>query len=62
MTNTADQSADDDDDDTDFWLAIPGFCESLIEAEADYAAGRTSSEQDIRAHFGLAARDADRPK
>jgi hypothetical protein len=43
MTNTADQSADDDDYDTDFWLAIPGFCESLIEAEADYAAGRTFS-------------------
>jgi hypothetical protein len=43
MTNAADQSADDDDDDTDFWLAIPGFRESLIEAEADYAAGRTFS-------------------
>lgn len=43
MTNTADQSADDDDD-TDFWLAIPGFRESLIEAGADYAAGRTFRE------------------
>jgi hypothetical protein len=62
MTTTADQSADDDDDDTDFWLAIPNFRESLIEAEADYAAGRTFSEQEIRAHFGLPARDADRPK
>src|SRR6478672_8355465 len=31
----------DPDDDTDFWLTIPGFGNSLIEAEADYATGRT---------------------
>jgi hypothetical protein len=54
----ADQPADDEDDDTDFWLAIPGFRESLIEAEADYAAGRTFGEEEIRARFGLAPRDA----
>lgn len=40
-------------DDTDFWLAIPGFRESLVEAEADYAAGRTFGEEEIRARFGL---------
>jgi hypothetical protein len=26
---------------SDFWLATPGFPESLIEEEADYAAGGT---------------------
>ncbi len=35
----------DDEDDTDFWLATPGFRESLIEAEADIAAGRTYSAE-----------------
>ena len=34
MTDTADESANGDDD-TDFWLAVPGFRESLLEAEAD---------------------------
>ena len=47
------QSADDEDD-TDFWLATPGFRESLIEAEADIAAGRTYSAEEVRARFGLA--------
>jgi hypothetical protein len=51
------QSADDEDD-TDFWLATPGFRESLIEAEADIAAGRTYSAEEVRASFGLAAREA----
>ncbi|WP_151834886.1 hypothetical protein [Mycobacterium avium] len=37
----ADRSADDDGDDTDFWLALPGFRDSLIAAEADHGAGRT---------------------
>jgi hypothetical protein len=53
----ADQTADDEDD-TDFWLAIPGFRESLIEAAADYAAGRTFSGDEIRARFKLPPRDA----
>jgi hypothetical protein len=51
------QSADDEDD-TDFWLATPGFRESLIEAEADIAAGRTYSAEEVRARFGLAPREA----
>ncbi len=42
-----------DEDDTDFWLATPGFRESLIEAEADIAAGRTYSAEEVRARFGL---------
>jgi hypothetical protein len=50
------QSADDEDD-TDFWLATPGFRESLIEAEADIAAGRTYSAEEVRARFGLAPRE-----
>ena len=49
VTDTADRPADDD---TDFWLSVPGFRESLIEAEADYAAGRTFSEEEIRTKFG----------
>jgi hypothetical protein len=57
VTDKADQLANDDpDDDTDFWLSIPGFRESLIEAEADYAAGRTVGEEEIRARFGLPPR------
>ncbi|MEE3751887.1 hypothetical protein [Mycobacterium intracellulare] len=59
MTGKVDQWADDDGDDTDFWLALPGFRESLIEAEADYGAGRTFSEEHIRARYGLPQRDAD---
>jgi len=51
VTGTADESTNGDD--TDFWLAIPGFRESLVEAEADYAAGRTFGEEEIRARFGL---------
>jgi PHD/YefM family antitoxin component YafN of YafNO toxin-antitoxin module len=59
VTDKADRSADDDDE-TDFWLSVPGIRESLIEAEADYAAGRTFSEDEIRAQFGLPPREADR--
>ncbi|WP_232065605.1 MULTISPECIES: hypothetical protein [Mycobacterium] len=56
VTGNADQWADDD---TDFRLALPGVRESLIEAEADYRAGRTFSEGHIRAHYGLLPRHAD---
>ncbi|WP_204158457.1 hypothetical protein [Mycolicibacterium mucogenicum] len=58
MTDRADESANGDDDETDFWLAVPGFRESLIEAEADVAAGRTFGEEEIRARSGLPPRDA----
>ena len=58
MTDRADDSANGDD--TDFWLAIPGFRESLIEAEVDYATGRTFGEEEIRARFGLSLGDAGR--
>jgi prevent-host-death family protein len=34
-----------------FWLSRPGIRESLGEAEADVAAGRTYSEDEIRAEF-----------
>jgi len=51
----------DPDDDTDFWLTIPGFGNSLIEAEADYATGRTSGEEEIRTRFGLPPRGRSRP-
>jgi hypothetical protein len=61
VTDRADESANGDDDDTDFWLTIPGFRESLVEAEADYAAGRTFGEEEIRARYGLPPGDARRP-
>jgi len=51
----------DPDDDTDFWLTIPGLRESLIDAEADYATGRTSGEEEIRTRFGLPPRGRSRP-
>jgi PHD/YefM family antitoxin component YafN of YafNO toxin-antitoxin module len=56
MTDAADFAAADDGDETDYWLSIPGFRESLAEADADYAAGRTYGEQEIRARFGLPPR------
>jgi PHD/YefM family antitoxin component YafN of YafNO toxin-antitoxin module len=59
VTDKADRSAYDDDE-TDFWLSVPGIRESLIEAEADYAAGRTFNEEEIRTQFGLPPREADR--
>ena len=62
MIDKATQSDDNDDDDTNFWLATPGFGESLIEAEVDYAAGRTFSGDEIRDHFGLPPREATRTK
>jgi hypothetical protein len=58
VTDKADWSAYDDDE-TDFWLSVPGIRESLIEAEADYAAGRTFNEEEIRTQFGLPPREAD---
>ena len=39
-----------------FWLSQPGIRESLAEADADVAAGRTYSEDEIRAEFGVAKR------
>jgi hypothetical protein len=56
VTDNADRPADDD---TDFWLSVPGFRESLIEAEADYVAGRTFSGEEVRTRFGLPLREAD---
>jgi hypothetical protein len=54
MTDSADISAaDDEGDETASWLSLPGLRESLAEADADYAAGRTFGEQEIRARYGL---------
>lgn len=52
VTHEADQAAEEDDE-TNFWLAMPGFRESLIEIEADIAAGRTFSAEEVCARFGL---------
>lgn len=59
VSGKANQSADDDGDDTDFWLLLPNFRDSLIAAEPDHGAGRTFSEEEIRAHVGLPQPDAD---
>jgi antitoxin YefM len=40
-----------------YWLSQPGIRESIAEAEADVAAGRTYSEDEIRAELGLPTRD-----
>jgi PHD/YefM family antitoxin component YafN of YafNO toxin-antitoxin module len=54
MTDPADiAAADDDADETALWLSLPGLRESLAEADADYRAGRTFGEQEIRARYGL---------
>ncbi len=39
-----------------FWLSQPGIHESLAEAEADVAAGRTFTEAQVRKALGLAGR------
>lgn len=57
MTDSADDSIIGGEDDTDFWLAIPGFRESFLEAEADIAAGRTFGEEEIPTRFGLPPQD-----
>lgn len=36
-----------------FWLSQPGIHESIAEAEADAAAGRTYDETQVRASLGL---------
>lgn len=59
VTDPVQSSAADDEDETAFWLSVPRFRESLIEADADYAAGRTYGEDEIRARYGLPPRNAD---
>jgi hypothetical protein len=39
--------ADEHDDDTDFRQSVPGLRESLIEADAEHAVGRTISEDKV---------------
>lgn len=39
-----------------FWLSQPGIREALAEADADVAEGRTYSEDEIRADFGVPKR------
>ena len=40
-----------------YWLSQPGIKESIAEADADVAAGRTNGEDEIRAEFGVPRRD-----
>jgi antitoxin YefM len=39
-----------------FWLSQPGIHESIAEARSDIEAGRTYSEEQIRAEFGVPKR------
>ncbi|MHB1172760.1 MAG: type II toxin-antitoxin system Phd/YefM family antitoxin [Lacisediminihabitans sp.] len=39
-----------------FWLSQPGICESVNEARADVAEGRTYREEQIRQEFGVPKR------
>ena len=39
-----------------FWLSQPGIRESVADAEADVAAGRSYGEDDIRAELGVPKR------
>ena len=40
-----------------FWLSQPGIRDTITEAEADIAAGRTHGEHEIRAEFDVPKRD-----
>lgn len=39
-----------------FWLSKPGIRDSIAQADAEYAAGSTTSGADLRAEFGLPPR------
>lgn len=39
-----------------YWLSKPGTRESIAEAEREYAAGKTTGGDDLRAEFGLPPR------
>ena len=39
-----------------FWLSQPGIRETLVEADADVAPGRTCGEDEIRAELGVPKR------
>jgi antitoxin YefM len=39
-----------------YWLSQPGIRDTVAEADADIGAGRTYSEDDIRAEFGVPRR------
>jgi antitoxin YefM len=39
-----------------YWLSQPGIRDTVAEADADIAAGRTYNEDDIRAEFGVPRR------
>ena len=39
-----------------YWLSQPGIMESIAEADADIAAGRTYGEDEIRAEIGVPRR------
>lgn len=39
-----------------FWLSLPGIREDLAEAEAEHAAGGTTSGDDLRRRYGLGQR------
>ncbi|MDT4912575.1 MAG: antitoxin YefM, partial [Pseudonocardiales bacterium] len=41
-----------------FWLSQPGIRDTIAEAEADIAAGRTHGEDKIRTEFGILKRDS----
>lgn len=51
-------SADDLEslEETLFWLSQPGIARSIADASAEYAAGETTSGEDLRAAFGLPPR------
>ena len=40
-----------------FWLSQPGIRDTIAEAYADIAAGRTHGQEEIRAEFGVPKRD-----
>lgn len=42
---------------TIFWLSQPGIHEDIAEGEREYAAGNTISGEQLRAEFGLPARE-----
>jgi antitoxin YefM len=39
-----------------YWLSKPGIRDTIAEAEREYAAGETTSGEDLRSEFGLPPR------
>ena len=53
MTSEANEDPAAVDEETEYWLSQPHILQTIADAEADFAAGRTLGEEEIRNEFGV---------